>query len=215
MFARGTMTVPNFTIHGVLPPYVGLSGPGGAASDMSPYRASVLEVTQRFSGTPERRAILRDWLQHRAEMTSLGLIDGFQWIDGSFVENKVPADIDVITFFHRPNGHKLDTEIGILVIMNSEKLRRPGIRARLKVDAMFVDLDSTPERIVDLTRYYGSLFSHRRLDNLWKGMINVPLDGTQDSSAISLLDALDAAHSASLTPPPAQATEYSEECAAI
>jgi hypothetical protein len=195
------MPVPNFTIHGVLPPYVGPNGPGGSLSDMSPYGASVLEVTQRFSGTAERRAIIRDWLEHRAEMASLGFIDGFQWIDGSFVEDKIPADIDVITFFHRPRGYELESQIGSLFLTNADILRRPGIKVRLKVDAMFVDLDSTPERIVDLTRYYCSLFSHRRVDDLWKGMINVPLDVTNDADAISLLDALDAGNAATEVPP--------------
>ena len=185
------MPVPSFTIHGVLPPYVGPNGPGGHLSDMSPYGASVLEVTQRFSGTAMRRTVLRDGIQHRAEMAELGVVDGFQWIDGSFVEDKIPADIDVITFFQRPRGHHLDSQIRLLILSNETVLRRPGIKARLKVDAMFVDLDSTPESIVNLTRYYGSLFSHRRGDELWKGMIRVPLDGTNDADAIVLLDAMD------------------------
>lgn len=158
---------------------------------MSPYKASVLEVAQRFSGTVRRRAILRDWLQHRNEMAVLGISAGFQWIDGSFVEDKVPNDIDVITFFHRPNGHESDTQIGSLMLTNPDVLRRPGIKARLKVDAMFVDLDSSPTSIVNLTRYYGSLFSHRRGDDLWKGMIEVPLDVSVDADAIALLDILD------------------------
>jgi hypothetical protein len=134
-------------------------------------------------------------------MASLGFIDGFQWIDGSFVEDKIPADIDVITFFHRPRGYELESQIGSLFLTNADILRRPGIKVRLKVDAMFVDLDSTPERIVDLTRYYCSLFSHRRVDDLWKGMINVPLDVTNDADAISLLDALDAGNAATEVPP--------------
>lgn len=208
---RGKMPVPSFTIHGVLPPYVGPNGPGGSPSDMSPYEASVLEVAQRFSGTAERRAILRDWLQHRADMAGLGLLDGFQWIDGSFVEDKIPADIDVITFFHRPKGHELDAQIGPLILMNADVLRRPAIKARLKVDAMFVDLDSTPERIVGLTRYYGSLFSHRRGDDLWKGMINVPLDVVNDVSAIELLDALDMGNAAAEVPAGPQADDLPRE----
>lgn len=187
------MPVPNFTIHGVLPPYIGPNGPGGHPSDMSPFEATVLEVAQRFSSTPERRAIIRDWLQHRAEMVALGFRLGFQWIDGSFVEDKAPADIDVITFFRRPTSHKSDQDIATLFATEIDVLRRPGIKARVKVDAMFVDLDATPERIVQLTRYYGSLFSHRRGDDLWKGMVSVPMDTTTDSDAIALLDAFDVA----------------------
>lgn len=124
-------------------------------------------------------------------MAGLDFTRGFQWIDGSFVEDKVPNDIDVITFFHRPNGHETDTQIGSMMLTNPDVLRRPGIKARLKVDAMFVDLDSSPTRIVELTRYYGSLFSHRRGDDLWKGMIEVTLDVAGDADAIALLDTLD------------------------
>ncbi|ADG12345.1 DUF6932 family protein [Caulobacter segnis] len=184
------MPVPNFTIHGVLPPYVGANGPGGAPSDMSPYKAPLLEVVQRFASTARRRTILRDWLQHRQEMADLGFNNGFQWIDGSFVEDKIPNDIDVITFFHRPNGHETDAQIGSLVLANPDVLRRPSIKSRLKVDAMFVDLNSSPANIVSATRYYGSLFSHRRGDDLWKGMVEVSLDVSGDAEAIALLDAL-------------------------
>lgn len=31
------MPIPGFTIDGVLPPYIGPGGPGGAAEDLSPY----------------------------------------------------------------------------------------------------------------------------------------------------------------------------------
>ena len=46
------MPVPAFTIDGVLPPFVGPTGPGGASSDMSPYevtclRSSALSAQQR------------------------------------------------------------------------------------------------------------------------------------------------------------------------
>lgn len=185
------MPVPSFTIHVVLPPYIGPNGPGGAISDMSPYEATVLEVVARFSSTAERRAILRDWLQHREEMRAHGIVQGFQWIDGSFVEDKLPADIDVITYFRRPNAHRSDAAIGALFVNAENVFRRIPIKARLKVDAMFVDLDSPPESVVAGTRYYGGLFSHRRGDDLWKGMVSVSIDPANDGPAIALLDALD------------------------
>lgn len=185
------MPVPSFTIHGVLPPYVGANGPGGSPSDMSPYEATVLEVVARFSSTAERRSILRDWLQHRQEMQAHGLVHGFQWIDGSFVEDKIPADIDVITYFRRPRAHQSDAAIVDLFTNEEDVFRRRPIKARLKVDAMFVDLDAKAENVVLLTRYYGSLFSHRRGDDLWKGMVSVPMDAASDATAIAYLDALD------------------------
>lgn len=53
------MHIPAFTIDGVLPPYVGPDGPGGAAEDMSPYAATALEVVRTLASSDERRHILR------------------------------------------------------------------------------------------------------------------------------------------------------------
>jgi hypothetical protein len=40
------MPLPDFNIDGVLPPFVGANGPGGHFEDLSPYKASVLDVVQ-------------------------------------------------------------------------------------------------------------------------------------------------------------------------
>ena len=53
------MPVPAFTIDGVIPPYTGANGPGGASQQMTPYEATPLEVVQRFATTERRREILR------------------------------------------------------------------------------------------------------------------------------------------------------------
>lgn len=185
------MPVPAFTIDGVLPAYVGANGPGGAAVNMTPYPATVIEVIDRFATTPARRSILRDWLQHRAEMRALGVVEGFQWLDGSFVEDKIPADIDVVTFFHRPAQCLRNVDILNLFHGRPDVFRKAHVKARLQVDAMFVDLGGTSENIVESTRYYGGLFSHRRGDDLWKGMVRVALDGQADDQAQTLLDQLE------------------------
>jgi hypothetical protein len=52
------MPIPTFTIDGVLPPYVGPAGPGGAAEDLSPYVVTALEVVTTFGRTGQRIAIL-------------------------------------------------------------------------------------------------------------------------------------------------------------
>ena len=96
------MPIPAFTIDGVLPPFVGPLGPGGAPEDMSPYLVTALEVVSTFGTTPERKAILLGWLNHRASMRAAGIVRGFQWLDGSFVEDKQPRDLDVVTFLYRP-----------------------------------------------------------------------------------------------------------------
>jgi hypothetical protein len=41
-------------------------------------------------------------LEHRAALNALGFVNGFQWCDGSFVEDKDPSDMDVVVFVHPP-----------------------------------------------------------------------------------------------------------------
>ena len=98
------MPIPSFTIDGILPPYVGANGPGGRAEDMSPYFVTALEVVSSLGGTDNSRTILNHWLRHRAELRALGFQRGFQWLDGSFVEEKEPNDLDVVTFIRRPSA---------------------------------------------------------------------------------------------------------------
>ena len=55
--------------------------------------------------SPERKAILGGFLDFRDRLRSEGMIQGFQWLDGSFLENievmesRPPKDLDVVTFF--------------------------------------------------------------------------------------------------------------------
>jgi hypothetical protein len=48
---------------------------------------------------------------------------------------------------------------------------RPQVKATYSLDLFPVDLNGTPEALVSLTRYWLGLFSHRREDSLWKGML--------------------------------------------
>lgn len=93
------MPIPPFTIDGVLPPYVGPSGPGGAFEDLSPYEVSATEVVATLGATQNRQDILRNWLAHRGLLRDAGIQRGFQWLDGSFLEQKEPNDLDVVSFF--------------------------------------------------------------------------------------------------------------------
>ena len=98
------MPIPKFSIDGALPAFVGRLGPGGAMDEMSPYAVSALEVVTTLGRTEQRKSILRGWLQHRAALREAGYGRGFQWLDGSFVEDKEPKDIDVVAFLYRPAG---------------------------------------------------------------------------------------------------------------
>jgi hypothetical protein len=182
------MPIPKFTHDGVLPPFVGPDGPGGGAHDMSPYPATASEVVATLGDSDERKEILRGWLQHRADLRALGFVHGFQWLDGSFVEEKEPKDLDVVSFFYRPAGLADPTALVRLMGANPSVFVRPLVKRAYHVDFLPIDLDGSPEGLVGLTRYYLGLFSHRRNDYVWKGMLQVSLeDPADDALALALL----------------------------
>lgn len=177
------MPIPPSTIDGILPPFVGAAGPGDAPSAMTPFSATAEEVAVRFGGTDPRKEILRGWLGYRAALRAAGFVRGFQWIDGSFVEDKVPKDIDVMSFTYRPLALQDPVQRAPWFATHGFLLDRDLVKRRFKVDAFPIDLNGSPEILVDATRYYGALFSHRRGDNLWKGMLSVRLEDAMDDLA--------------------------------
>jgi hypothetical protein len=182
------MPLPDFNIDGVLPPFVGPDGPGGSPEDLSPFQVSVLEVVHALSFSEGRKTILRGWLLHRKALRAIGFGDGFQWIDGSFVEKgKEPKDIDVVAFFRRPPNARTAAELLKHRQANLAIFSRAQVKSVFHVDFMPIDLQGTPEVLVDLTRYYTGLFSHRRENFLWKGMLQVPMDGSDDQDALDFL----------------------------
>ncbi len=182
------MPIPAYTIDGVLPPYVGPAGPGGAAEDMSPYAVTAIEVAATFATTDERKAILRGWLRHRAALRAVGFDRGFQWLDGSFVENKNPRDLDVVTFLYRPPGIHGGDDLAKLLRANLNLFGRAQVKAAYNLDFFAIDLDGSAEALVNLSRYLLGLFSHRRDDDLWKGMLQVRIeDAADDAAAIAAL----------------------------
>ena len=85
----------------------------GLTENRSPYVATLCEVVKRFANTPERIQLLHGLMDYRDALYAAGVTDGFQWINGSFVEHvevrdrpdkeRRPYDIDVVTFFHAPD----------------------------------------------------------------------------------------------------------------
>ena len=176
------MPIPPFDpIYNTLPPH--LSDPR-KRTDMSPYPASVTEICQRFATSPERKAILYGFLAFREELLSRG-VTGFQWIDGSFLEEieltegRPPGDIDVVTFVEVPHD---SAALTTLLIGPADLLDHDWVKSHFKVDNFLVPLCSRPRLIVSSARYWFGLFSHRR-DGLWKGMLEVPLQDTTDHIA--------------------------------
>lgn len=177
------MPIPPFGINGVLPPYVGANGPGGQPEDMSPYVVSALEVVTTLGNSERRREILRGWLEHRAALRALGFVQGFQWLDGSFLEQKEPNDLDLLSFLFRPQNALAAPQLRHLMYANAAIFDRVAVKAAYKLDAFFTDMNASPIGLVNFTRYYLGLFSHRRGDDVWKGMLQVDLADVADDIA--------------------------------
>src|SRR5208283_647878 len=98
--------IPDFTISGVLPPYLGPTATDHAL--MSPYETSLTRIANKLCASDERKVIFRGLLQYRQALGGIGLSSGFQWLSGSFledieaIESRAPRDVDVVTFLHRP-----------------------------------------------------------------------------------------------------------------
>ena len=190
--------LPAFNHSHVLPPFLG-SDPTQAAG-RAPYLTSMQELAQGFGHLAERRRLLHGLLAYRADLASLGFVHGFQWLDGSFAENveaqaqRSPSDIDLVTFVHAPAG--LSTpQINTLLDAHPDLFIAARAKARYGCDAYVVPLGKSPENLVQRVCYYFGLFSHRRGDHVWKGVLQVPLtggganDGTnEDAQAREILD---------------------------
>lgn len=176
--------IPEFNHSFVLPPFVGEQL---TQAQSSPYHVTALELVQRFATSPERGALLRGLLNYRAALRGLGFVDGFQWLDGSFVENveahqsRPPRDVDVVTFAHAPIGIRHD-EINKMMTEHPSLFVREQILERYRCDAFLIRLSKQPEKLVQDVRYWYGLFSHRRGDQVWKGMLQIPLQSDDDAA---------------------------------
>lgn len=185
--------IPDFNHSHVLPPFVGDTPIQAALS--SPYTTTASELVARFGSTPQRCSLLHGLFAYRKALRALGFADGFQWLDGSFVENieahedRAPKDVDVVTFAHKPAG--LDVAgVNALLAANPEVFDVARARQRFGCDAYVVQLDGAPHKLVVRAAYYQGLFSHRRSDNVWKGMLALPLQ-SDDVAALAALTRLD------------------------
>ncbi len=183
--------IPDFEMSGVLPPFIG--DDPTKADNMSPYVATMYEVVDHFGTSPHRLVLLKGLLDFRQSLWNSGIRTGMQWLDGSFMENiedteeRAPNDIDVVTFFHRPVPHE---EFSNWVSVNRDLLDPRKTKTIYKCDAYAVYLSADPIGIVSQTRYWFGLFSHKRVSGLWKGMVQVPLDASDDQNARSLLEGM-------------------------
>ena len=176
--------IPAWNPEGIVPPIA--PGEEGHSRRRSPYLVSPLEVVTHFAITPQRQNILKGWLQYRARLYHAGLNDGFQWVDGSFLEDAeneyggAPGDIDIVTFFELPGGVSQAEFDG-----QHPDLFDPNVtRQQFRVDAYGIELGiSLDNSLISDISYWYSMWSHRRHDHRWKGFLQVTLDTAADAIA--------------------------------
>jgi hypothetical protein len=162
----------------------------------APYIVTLRELVERFATSPERCKILKGFLEYRKELRLIGIVEGFHWIDGSFVEEievlegRPPNDIDVVTFYKVPAGETQETLFNknpLLFPMNDEE--KAKLKEIFPVDGSMSSLDAKQRPLIKQVIFWYSLLSHRR-DQTWKGFLQTELDGKDDASVRTLLDSL-------------------------
>lgn len=172
--------IPSWNHQGLLNP-IDPSNPVSLAR--SPYVVSLVEFVRHFAKTAERSKILDGLLRYRAALHQAGLTSGFQWLDGSFLENKEllqglpPGDIDVVTFFHVPTG---ETQAQVAALFGSDG---DAIKRHYHVDAYLEPLQKPPERLIPRCTYWYGMWAHQRNTFLWKGFLQVDLLPAEDAAA--------------------------------
>jgi hypothetical protein len=182
------VAIPAWTADGVLPP-INASQP--VSPERSPYVVSLTDYVLRFSDTAERRTVLDGFLRYRSALHAAGVLQGFQWLDGSFlehvelIEGRAPNDVDVVTFYRLPAGlsqAQLAAKAGALFEHDSVKME-------FRVDGYLVHLGMDAERLTHQSAYWYSVWSHRR-NQLWKGFVQLDLAPGEDIVATATLASL-------------------------
>ena len=167
---------------GVIPPI--RPGEPGYSLDRSPYEVTLQSVIDRFAISPQRASILDGLIRYRAALHAVGAIDGFQWLDGSFlehiedIEGRPPNDIDVVTFFQLPSGVDQATFFHTIQPLIDPDQTKPIYFVDAYGQVLGQVMTGSKVRQV---AYWYSLWSHRR-DNTWKGYVQISLEPTEDAS---------------------------------
>lgn len=175
--------IPSWTAEGVLPP---LDAANPVSPTRAPYPVTLIDLVARFATSPERCAVLRGLLSYRAALHANGYVEGFQWLDGSFMENvetieaRAPRDIDVVSFVHTPLAASP-------AAADAAALDHDVAKDRFSVDGYFLELDAVPPRELTFwAAYWYSLWAHRR-NQAWKGFLQVEPRPDEDAVAAAWL----------------------------
>lgn len=184
--------IPQWDMHGVLPPMIGY----GDNALRSPYRVSLPDVIHRFGNYSTRTIILDGFLRFRARLHAIGLTEGYQWLDGSFVEdtelllNRQPGDIDVVTFYKEPTGVTQEALLdGHPDIFSYEQEKVKARIESFKVDSYIFSLSGDPAYLHEQTCLWHDTWSKRR-NNVRKGYVSIDLDPKDDEEAKALVQDL-------------------------
>lgn len=140
---------------------------------------------------------MEGFLRFRQKLNEMNIMKGFQWINGSFFEDverlreRPPNDIDVVTFYHLPDG--ITSEKNLLE-QNSEFFQS-DLKREYKTDAYFVCLEHSGNAKYEQTffkqiLYWYSMWSHQRDTLRWKGYFQIAFDFENDESVGRLLSQL-------------------------
>jgi hypothetical protein len=172
---------PFWNNYGILPPVK--SEMLGNSRERSPYQITLPDFFDRFTLSQERVKILESFLTFRAELYKLGIIHGFQWLNGSllekieFLEGRPPRDLDVVTFYQLPAKETQQS----LLQKNKNIFDTVHLKSTFAIDGYFVRLGHpvNAKRVKTIIYWY-SMWSHRR-NGLWKGFAQIDLDPSQDT----------------------------------
>lgn len=174
--------IPQFNQSNVLPPFQFGAQPIDIAN-VSPYKTTFNEFVLRFSSNEKRINILHGYIDYCKKLESIGIIEGIQWVDGSFTENvelsrnRPPNDIDLVTLIVPPFGNNWRN----IFEQNRTWLTSPGSKADYFCDAYIIDLSANPQMIVRNTCYWFGLFTHQRDTYIWKGILQLDLKEVLES----------------------------------
>jgi len=180
------MVIPEWASNGFIPP---IDQDSPTELNRSPYKVDIIDFATRFNKSPERYKILNGFLNFRNSLHKLGFTKGFQWVDGSFmedverIENRSPGDIDVVTFIYFPDS--IDQRK--LFSSNPELFNRNETKKCYSVDSFFVNLTvCSAEYLIERSRYWYSMWSHNRIGQ-WKGYLELDLGNKNDEIAMKSL----------------------------
>ncbi|OIR07658.1 hypothetical protein GALL_103230 [mine drainage metagenome] len=172
--------IPNFDHNLVIPPHLGNPT---ISADVSPYKCTSVELCEKFATSSKRIEILKGFILFRERLNIFGLVNGFQWLDGSFLEDveireqRSPNDLDLVTIYW---GYDFTFQNNL--IQNFPQFADSSLsKQTYLLDHYPFDAGHSPVVTVDLSRYWVQLFSHNR-DAVWKGMLQIPLNTPNDDT---------------------------------